>query len=68
MIELTKISSGEKAPFFLSIRDITQFDQDEFLHDVAGNIDSKSRKPTDRLHQKFANKLPHCCEICSYSE
>ena len=50
MIGLKKISSGEKAPFFLPIRDFIQLDQAEFLRDVAGNIDSTSRKPTRRLH------------------
>ena len=51
MVELTKISSGEKAPFFLSIHDFIQLDQAEFLHDVADNIDSTSRKPTYRLYE-----------------
>ena len=67
MIGLKKISSVEKAPFLLSIRDFIQLDQAEFLHDVAGNIDSTSRKPTYCLHE-FLNRLPHCCEVYSYSE
>ena len=42
MMELTKISSGEKAPFSLSVSDFILLDQAECLHDVAGNIDSTS--------------------------
>ena len=40
-----------KGTLFLSIRDFDQLNQAEILHDVAGNIDSTSRKPTYRLHE-----------------
>ena len=72
MIELTKTSSGGKAPIFLSIHDFVQLDQAEFLHDVADNIHSTSRKPTYRLDEfsqisfliRDEKRIPGCVIAC----
>ena len=55
----------KRHPFFLSVRDFILLDQAEFLHDVAGNIDSTSRKPTYRLHE-FSQIRFHTVASCIF--